>query len=174
MLLGPVALLALTLSEALKVVHTLITYWSGSSSLTSNTLWLLFNRGKWSLTDTKKSFIVLASKPQSPSVYLLARPCMRDLPFVLSPIVVFILLVYNSYTLVHYRTLSYTTNTLRVHYSYTRVRRCGDVQATTSDGRKNWLICYMLGQIKHCSRSWNMDVSEIICVVTMFSLWFIH
>ena len=48
MLSGPVALLALTLSKALKVVHTLITYWSGSSSLTSNTLWLLFNRGKWS------------------------------------------------------------------------------------------------------------------------------
>ena len=62
MLSVPVALLALTLSNALNVVHTLITYWSGSSSLTVNILWLLFNRGKWSLTDKKKSFIVLASR----------------------------------------------------------------------------------------------------------------
>ena len=53
---------------------------SGSWPSTSNaSLFLLSSRGKCSLIDTKKSFILLTSSSTFPSVVLFARLCAFDL-----------------------------------------------------------------------------------------------
>ena len=60
MLSGPDALFVLILRRALKVICILIIHSSGSSPLTVNTSLSTFKRGKCSLTDTHKSFMLLA------------------------------------------------------------------------------------------------------------------
>ena len=70
---GPVALFVLTFLSACIVVVKSMTYSSGSWPSTSKASLFLSSRGRCSLTDTKKSFIVLAST--FPSVVLLARLC---------------------------------------------------------------------------------------------------
>ena len=78
------ALFVLTCLSACRVVVKLITYSSGSWPSTSKASLFLSSRGRCSLSDTKKSFILLASSSTFPSVVLLARLCTFDLSVVLT------------------------------------------------------------------------------------------
>ena len=64
---GPVALPAFICCKASRVVITIMTYWSGNSSFSVNTKsWSSYcKRGKCSVTDRKKSLILLAKIQQS-------------------------------------------------------------------------------------------------------------
>ena len=72
MLSGHDALFDLIFRRALKVVCILIINSSGSSPSTANTSLFTFKRGKCSLTDTKNSFMLLASISQFPCLLTLA------------------------------------------------------------------------------------------------------
>ena len=80
---GPVALFVLTIIRACKVVAKSI-YSSGSWPSTSNASLFLSSRGRCSLTDTNKSFILLANSATFPSVVLFARLCTFDMSVFLS------------------------------------------------------------------------------------------
>ena len=79
---GPVALFALTFLSACRVVVKSRTYSSGSWPSTSKASLFLSSRGRCSLTDMKKSFILLASSSTCPSVVVLAELCTFDLSVV--------------------------------------------------------------------------------------------
>ena len=83
---GPDALFVLILHRALKVVCILIIHSSGNSPSNVNTSLSTFKRGKCSLTDTQKSFMLLARISQFPSATLFANPCIFELSFVSMPI----------------------------------------------------------------------------------------
>ena len=59
-----------------------MTYSFGSWPSTSNASLFLSSRGRCSLTDTKKSFILLANCSTFPSVVLFARLCTFDMSLV--------------------------------------------------------------------------------------------
>ena len=67
---GPVALFVLTFLRAFRVVVKSMTYSSGSWPSTPKASLFLSSRGRCSLSDTKKSFILLASISTFPSVVL--------------------------------------------------------------------------------------------------------
>ena len=66
-----------------------MTYSSGSWPSTSKASIFLSSQGRCSLTDAKKSFILLASCSTIPSVVLFARLCKFDLSVVFLPIIFF-------------------------------------------------------------------------------------
>ena len=65
-----------------------MTYSFGSWPSTSKASLFISSRGRCSLTDTKKSFILLASSSTFPSVVLLARLCTFYLTVVFDPLIV--------------------------------------------------------------------------------------
>ena len=76
----------LTFLRDCRVVVKSMTHSSGSWQSTSTASLFLSSRDRCSLTDTNKSFILLASSSTFPSVALFARFCMFDLSVVFYPL----------------------------------------------------------------------------------------